>query len=161
VETGGCKGGWEVVRGAEERKEEGKGKGREEGGEGSGGWGGGGEGGGGGEEGGGREAGPNSTLKTSCKAPLTKNLVRVQNRSRGTILVAKNCPPGPEMCPLLVRLYQKWSRGYKCQAHSENAILDAMDSFSRRPDGGGLAVHDAKALHVAPRMHGGRKRSIR
>jgi len=57
------------------------------------------------------------------------------------------------MCPLLVRLYQKWSGGYKCQAHSENAILDAMDSFSRRPDGGGLPVHDAKALHVAPRMH--------
>ena len=48
----------------------------------------------------------------------------------------------------------KWSREYKCQAHSENAILDAMDSFSRRPDGGGLPVHDAKALHVAPRMHG-------
>jgi len=37
---------------------------------------------------------------------------------RGTIL---------EMCPLL---YQKWSGGYKCPAHSENAILDAMDSFS-------------------------------
>jgi len=34
------------------------------------------------------------------------------------------------MCPLLVRPYQKWSGGYKCQAHSENAILDAMDSFS-------------------------------
>ena len=40
-----------------------------------------------------------------------------------------------EMCPLLVCPYQKWSGGggggvYKCQAHSENAILDAMDSCS-------------------------------
>jgi len=33
----------------------------------------------------------------------------------------------------LVRPYQKWSEGYKCQAHlvhNENAIADAMDSFS-------------------------------
>ena len=49
---------------------------------------------------------------------------------RGAFLVAKNCPPGLQMCPLLVRPYQKWSGEYKCQAHSENAILDAMDSFS-------------------------------
>ena len=64
---------------------------------------------------------------------VTKNMVRGQNRSGGPFLVAKNCPPGPEMCPLLVRPYQKWSRGiYKCQAHSENAILGAMDSFSNK-----------------------------
>ena len=48
----------------------------------------------------------------------------------GPFLVAKNCPPGLQMCPLVVRPYQKWSGEYKCQAHSENAILDAMDSFS-------------------------------
>jgi len=59
-----------------------------------------------------------------------ENLVWGQNRSGGTIFGCQICPPRPEMCPLLVRPYQKWSGGYKCQAHSENAILDAMDSFS-------------------------------
>ena len=96
----------------------------------------------------------------------TKNLVRGQNRSGGTILVAKICPPRPEMCPLLVRVYQKWSGGYKCQEHSENAILDAMDSFS--DEAGDLReevyqymMQSFKCYMYLLRCTEGRKRSIR
>jgi len=81
----------------------------------------------------------------------------------GPFLVAKNCPPGPEMCPLLVHPYQKGSGGYKCQAHSENAILDAMDSFSE--EAGDLMEEDyqyrTQKRYVYLRCTEGWKRSIR
>jgi len=78
----------------------------------------------------------------------------------GPFLVAKNGLPGPEMCPLLVHPYKKWSGGYKCQvrlAHNENAIkwmpwttsATKQETWWRRS-----TSTDAKALHVSPRMHG-------
>jgi len=106
--------------------------------------------------------------------PLSSLLVsRLANVSysqcSSLLVVAKNCPPRPEKCLLLVCPYQRWS----CKAiwvHSiHNCPLTHLVAFSlcawhylqqqsRRPDGGGLPVHDAKMLHVSPRMHGRSKK---
>jgi len=49
---------------------------------------------------------------------------------------------------------------YKCQAHNENVSKDGsgrhglIQRQSRKPDGGGLPVHDPKVLHVSLWMHG-------
>ena len=66
------------------------------------------------------------TWRCACCALLRKIWSRAKTGPGEPFLVAKNCPLGQEMCPLLVRPYQEWSREYK---HNENA-MDTMDSFS-------------------------------
>ena len=102
-----------------------------------------------------------------CKI-MTTNESLPQKISSGTktspgeaYLVAKNCLPGVEMCPLLA-LTKSDPERYKYQTHNENATQRFKNGYgwqrltqwrSRRSDGGSLPVHDAKVLHISPRMH--------
>ena len=63
--------------------------------------------------------------------PVTRNLVRGQNRSGGTIFGCQKLSAQTGNVSIIGPSVPKVVRGgYKCQTYSENAILDAMDSFS-------------------------------
>ena len=98
-------------------------------------------------------------LEVIC-AVAKKNWFRAKTGPGGPFLVAKNCLPGPEMCLSLPKVVLWGISVKRTMKMPPNVSKDGsgrhglIQQQSRRPDGGGLPVHDPKALHVSLWMHG-------